>query len=275
MLPKKEASRAQQYLMSCPGRGWQPCCFSYIITKILWFSCILTKGTGDFHLLHLLPSTVYKGLLGGGAPLRTPGKAKKIENTTWKITKKPNFPTPINDTSRGWEIPVQSWGFVLSWVKYSHLIGKDELECCRKWKILHVLVPRKPQVWIPNQATGNEETAAIPRRKRDQTSLKKTTIEAEPFPCLLCEKPNSIRDKLGRQIPFPSPRFLKGENTPQEADWRGNSQKIRIIPRKSGLFPRFPQGGMLPAGFIIFHLGMGLENWKWIQAGKKKKKSDL
>lgn len=30
------------------------CCFSYIITKILWFSCTLTKVAQDLHLIHLI-----------------------------------------------------------------------------------------------------------------------------------------------------------------------------------------------------------------------------
>lgn len=106
MLPKNEASRAQQYLMYCPSNEWQCCCFSYIITKILWFSCILTKGTGDLHLLHLIPKEpsrqkqgrerphcVQRAAWRGSLQLGHEEKAKKRWNTTWKTKKKQFFYT--------------------------------------------------------------------------------------------------------------------------------------------------------------------------------------
>lgn len=282
MLPKNEASRAQQYLMYCPSNGWQCCCFSYIITKILWFSCILTKGTGDLHLLHLIPKEPSRQKQGrerphcvqrapwrGSLQLGHEEKAKKRWNTTWKTEKKSNFSTPISNTSRRWETPVQPSGFVLSWIKYPHLTGENDLECFMDysgkfstslcfstWRSSTSTLPetlRQFKYQRLKQSIGSEETAAIPRRRRDQTSLIfphkwNSTILVPPFWTSrfhLWIKPSwehkSHLQPWSMSFTHPShgtSTFLKGENTARKAGLRHYS--MAVIPRKSAVFLIFP-----------------------------------
>lgn len=143
-----------------------------------------------------------KGCLEGESPVGTWRKGQKKMKHHLENKKKGNFSTPISNTSRGWETPVQPSGFVLSWIKYPHSKGENDLECFMDysgkfstslcfstWRSSTSTFPetlRQFKYQRLKQSIGSEETAAIPRRRRDQTSLIfphkwNSTILVPPF----------------------------------------------------------------------------------------------
>lgn len=191
----------------------------------------------------------------------------------------------MSSTPRGWAAPVQPSGFVLSWIKYPHLTGKNYLECFRSrmenspYSALHLSIARNPQTvqgaaGIPEHSMGNEETAAIPRRKRDPTSLEHTN-GTELFLCLLPEKPDSTWDKLGTQIPFPAMIQSPSPPTHPTPEGRNHSQKswFKVSVHGSNSqkisFPNISTERNASSRICNLPFRNGLENCKNNSTGKK------
>lgn len=157
MLPKNKASRAQQYLMYFYSNGWQCCCFSYIITKILWFSCILTKVTPDLHLIHLTQKWPLSQKQGRERPYCVQRTPVILTLSSWDIKKgqrkikhhlqKTVFLQPsvrAENIHRRWATwvktklgvltnPTKAWIRIIKscWFKYPHSIWKNHLKTHR------------------------------------------------------------------------------------------------------------------------------------------------
>lgn len=300
MLPKKEASRAQQYLMYCPSNGWQCCCFSYIITKILWFSCILTKGTADLHLLHLIPKEPSRQKRGRERPhwvQRAPWRGistwdtrkgqKNMKHHLRNNKNKPFFYTHQQHTRRMSSSSPVLW--VCAVLDEIPTLNREELSgmlCGAEWRILHILVSTsafpetlrqfKEQLEFQNILWGMRRQLQFPEGKGIQppwTHKWNLTILVPPFWI--------TRFHLGQAgntdpIPNHDPESFSTHPPRAIPEGRKHSQKdwFKVLvhgsnSQKTSSFPNISTERNASSRICKLPFRNGLENCKKIQLGKK------